>query len=101
MANKVAIGVEDLYEFRPVSDPKISPDGKRVVFVQEHRDKKKAFTTLWVVGAEGGEPRALTEGERHDGLPRHHPARHQRQLSVGQRPGAAIICDFSSSIRTQ
>jgi dipeptidyl-peptidase-4 len=44
---------------KPVIDPQFSPDGRQVAFVQD--------AELYVVGADGGEPRQLTQGARDAG----------------------------------
>ncbi len=65
---------EDLYAFRWVADPRISPDGSRVAFVlvSASRDRKGYDSGLYLVSAEGGEPRRLTAGPR-DVAPRWSP----------------------------
>jgi dipeptidyl aminopeptidase/acylaminoacyl peptidase len=49
---------------RGVSDPQISPDGRRVAFVMtmasEERDDY--LSNVWVVPADGGKPRRFTTG---------------------------------------
>jgi dipeptidyl aminopeptidase/acylaminoacyl peptidase len=65
----------DLYQFKWVADPRISPDGAlaayTLVTVAEKGDKYE--TSLWVVGTDGqSEPRRLTAGPR-DGSPRWSP----------------------------
>ena len=55
---------EDLFRIRFVSDPQISPDGRRVAFVvttlSEARDEY--LSTIWMVGADGGEVRPCVFG---------------------------------------
>src|SRR5262245_22360300 len=60
---------DDLYRFRVATDPRLSPDGSRVVFtVQTVAPTKDGYrSALWSVAADGGgEPRQLTIGARHD-----------------------------------
>jgi dipeptidyl aminopeptidase/acylaminoacyl peptidase len=55
--------VEDLFKFKRVSDPQISPDGKQVVYVvgTVDLDANKIPSSLWLAPADGkGEPRQLT-----------------------------------------
>src|SRR5262249_27532820 len=55
--------VEDLFRFKRVSDPQISPDGKQVVYVVGTVDTEanKIPSSLWLAAADGkGEPRQLT-----------------------------------------
>jgi len=66
---------EDLFRIRFVSDPQISPDGRRVAFVvttlSEARDEY--LSTIWMVGADGGEVRPFTRGPGRDTAPRWSP----------------------------
>src|SRR5262245_38493764 len=55
--------VADLFRFKRVSDPQISPDGKQVVYVVGSVDLEanKIPSSLWLAPADGkGEPRQLT-----------------------------------------
>jgi len=65
----------DLYSFKWVADPRISPDGKQVAYVLVTVDsaRKGYETSIWSVGADGtASPRRLTSG-KHDGAPRWSP----------------------------
>jgi Tol biopolymer transport system component len=66
---------QDLTRLRGVSDPQISPDGRRVAFVvttaSEERDEY--LSNIWVVGADGGEPHRFTTGPTRDTHPRWSP----------------------------
>jgi dipeptidyl aminopeptidase/acylaminoacyl peptidase len=60
---------DDLYALRVPTDPRLSPDGSRVlVTVQSAAPKKDGYRhALWLVPARGeGVPRQLTIGARHD-----------------------------------
>jgi dipeptidyl aminopeptidase/acylaminoacyl peptidase len=65
---------EDLYRFVWVADPQISPDGSQVAFVRVVTDSAadEYRTSIWLIAASGGAPRALTTGPR-DGQPRWSP----------------------------
>ncbi len=67
--------VEDLLAVRSVSDPQFSPDGTRVVYVVATVDvaKDKGESQLWLVPAEGGEPRQLTTSPGKNTHPRFMP----------------------------
>jgi len=69
------ITAEDLLRLRLVYDPQISPDGRRVVYSVKRIDaeKNRYYSELYVVEAEGGEPRAFTPGEHSDSSPRWSP----------------------------
>jgi dipeptidyl aminopeptidase/acylaminoacyl peptidase len=65
----------DIYQFRWIADPRISPDGSQAAYtlvqVADKRDKYE--TSLWVVATDGkSAPRRLTAGTR-DGAPRWSP----------------------------
>jgi dipeptidyl aminopeptidase/acylaminoacyl peptidase len=57
---------------RVVTDPRISPDGKNVAFVVTQADMKTNFrnSDVWLVSADGGEPRQLTRSPKRDDQPR-------------------------------
>src|SRR5882672_2997959 len=65
----------DLARVQFVTDPQISPDGRRVAFVvttlSEERDEYLA--NIWVVDVAGGAPRRFTAGPRRDVEPRWSP----------------------------
>jgi len=70
--NKRPFTADDLYKFKLVSDPQLSPDGTQVVFTVQRVDRatEKKHTNLWLVGTDGGEPRPLTHGDHTDSQPR-------------------------------
>jgi dipeptidyl aminopeptidase/acylaminoacyl peptidase len=60
---KRAMTVDDLFKFKRVSDPQISPDGKHVVYVVGVPDLEKNSipASLWIASTDGkSEPRQLT-----------------------------------------
>ncbi len=60
--------VRDLVAFDRISEPKLSPDGRRVVFTVAALDweANKRRTDLWIAGVDGGAARKLTEHEASD-----------------------------------
>src|SRR5881397_4046464 len=74
-ARRRPVAAQDLTRLRGVSDPQISPDGRRVAFVMttasEERDDY--LSNVWVVGVNGAQPRRLTTGPTKDTLPRWSP----------------------------
>src|SRR5947209_2155120 len=58
------ISIEDLYQFKFLSRPRISPDGERVAFVMTTIEERKHEyrSSIWVVPADGGEAKQLTRG---------------------------------------
>lgn len=60
-AKKRALRVEDIDRLRVVSNPRLSPDGRQIVFaLRTHGEKNDTRTDLWQIAARGGEPRPLT-----------------------------------------
>src|SRR5207244_1821393 len=71
-AQQRAISDSDLFAFRWVASPQISPDGRQVAYVLVTVNAKHDGyeTSLWIVGTDGASsPRRLTAGPR-DGAPR-------------------------------
>jgi len=66
---------EDLTRVQFVTDPQISPDGRRIAFVvtslSEERDEYLA--NIWIADTTGGTPRRFTAGPRRDIEPRWSP----------------------------
>lgn len=67
--------VDDLFRFRRVSDPQLSPDGKIVAYVLAavDLDKNSSSSTLWLAPTEKGEPRQFTTTAKKDKHPRWSP----------------------------
>jgi len=70
--------IDDLLALKWVSDPQISPDGTRVVFVQKvvDRDGDTYRSHLWMAPLDGGLARQFTAGSHEDSLPRWSPDGH-------------------------
>lgn len=70
--DKGAFEQMDVFRLEFASDPQISPDGKRVVYVRNFMDIKKdrRRSNLWIINVDGSEHRALTRGDGNDRLPR-------------------------------
>jgi dipeptidyl aminopeptidase/acylaminoacyl peptidase len=73
-ADRRPIRETDLLDFVWLADPQIAPDGSAVAFVRVTVDRERDTYTssIWVVPAGGGTPRALTTGRR-DTTPRWSP----------------------------
>ena len=69
------IKADDIYQFNTVSEVRISPDGKNVVYTVQRVDKKteKKYTNLWITSTGIGEPQQFTTGDQHDGSARWSP----------------------------
>ncbi|HYB64801.1 MAG TPA: S9 family peptidase [Steroidobacteraceae bacterium] len=66
--------VEDLVVLKRVGNPQLSPDGRRVAYVQRDTDLEanKGRTSLWLLDLTrpGGAPLRLTDGKGNDSSPR-------------------------------
>ncbi len=67
--------IEDLFRLRRITDPQVSPDGRRVAYVvtEVHKAENATPSSIWIVAAGGGEPRQLTRTAKHDSHPRWSP----------------------------
>jgi hypothetical protein len=54
----------DIFEFEVADDPRVAPDGSRVVYVRRGFDimTDGGRSALWIVSADGSDHRALTDG---------------------------------------
>ena len=66
---------EDLYRIDYPDDAQVSPDGRRIAFVQTrlNAETDDYRSNIWIVPAAGGEPARFTAGEKHDTSPRWSP----------------------------
>jgi acylaminoacyl-peptidase len=66
---------DDVWAWRTVSDPQVSPDGSAVVYVLGWNDRMKdaMYTNLWLAPVDGKAPRPLTDGPYKDSAPRWSP----------------------------
>jgi acylaminoacyl-peptidase len=65
----------NVFDLEWASDPQFSPDGRHVAYVRHFMDivDDRMRSTLWIVGADGSDHRALTSGNRNDRSPRWSP----------------------------
>lgn len=58
------ITIEDLYQFKFLSRPRISPDGQRIAFVVTTIDDRtyEYRSSIWLVPSGGGEAKQFTSG---------------------------------------
>lgn len=86
------LDVKDVFNLQWVSDPQISPDGKRVAYVRHFSDimTDQRCSNLWIVSVDGMDHRPLTTGNFNDTSPRW--SADGRQLAyVSNRDGRAQI----------
>src|SRR5947207_13764702 len=65
----------DEFQIQLSTDPQISPDGKRIVYVRRFADPMtdKRYSNLWIINTDGTDHRPLTTGNRGDASPRWSP----------------------------
>jgi len=71
-AARQPFATEDFWAWRSASDPRISPDGQWIVYVESRSDRAAdaRFANLWIVSGDGKTRKPLTEGNWRDGSPR-------------------------------
>ena len=69
------IGADDLYRFKLISEPQISPTGDLAVYVVHEVDRRteKKYAHLWAADLPNGRPRQITHGKHSDLNPRFSP----------------------------
>jgi len=82
----------DIFQFELASDPQISPDGKRIVYVRQFAEvmSDRRCSNLWVISFDGSDHRPLTTGNYRDTSPRWSPDGSQL-LYTSDRDGAPQI----------
>jgi len=65
----------DEFQLQLPTDPQISPDGKKIVYVRRFADPMtdKRYSNLWIINTDGTDHRPLTTGNRGDISPRWSP----------------------------
>lgn len=66
---------DDFWRWRTAADPRISPDGAWVIYVEGWRDRARnaSFSNLWMVSSDGRRRRPFTQGDVRDRSPRWSP----------------------------
>jgi dipeptidyl aminopeptidase/acylaminoacyl peptidase len=72
---KPVLTAEDLYKYTHISHPRLSPDGKHIVYVLSRVDQKTEtkYSNLWAVPADKGEPHQFSFGDQSDSSPEWSP----------------------------
>src|ERR1035437_7993607 len=91
----------DITRIRFVTDPQLSPDGRRVAFVVTilSEEKDEYLSNIWIVDVAGGEPRRFTSGPKRDLAPRWSPdGRYLAFTSDRQPKKKAQLCWIPSDV---
>ena len=66
----------DVFDLEWASDPRVSPDGRRVVYQRNGFDvmTDRSRSSLWIADVDGSGQRALTDGKHNDRSPRWSPS---------------------------
>ncbi len=69
------LSLDDFFALRRISDPQMCPDGRAIAYVVTAVDlaKNATVSSIWLAPIEGGQPRQLTGGPKHDRHPRFSP----------------------------
>ncbi|MBI2946878.1 MAG: S9 family peptidase [Verrucomicrobia bacterium] len=69
------LAASDVFNLEFASDPQISPDGQRIIYVRQFSDvmSDKNYANLWIIDFDGTNHRPLTTGHRGDSSPRWSP----------------------------
>ncbi|MGC1107702.1 MAG: S9 family peptidase [Candidatus Acidiferrales bacterium] len=86
------ISAMDIFNLQYASDPQISPDGTKIVYVRRFADimSDKRESNLWIINADGTENRPLTTGSYSDGSQQWSPDG-MRLAYISNRDGEAQI----------
>jgi acylaminoacyl-peptidase len=88
----------DVFRMEFASDPQISPDGKRIVYVRNFMDiqKDRRRSSLWIINVDGSDPRALTRGDGNERMPRW-SVDSKRLLYLSGSDGPELMCRWMDS----
>lgn len=89
----------DVFELEYASDPRIAPDGARVVYVRTFHDvmTDRRRGNLWSVDVDGSNHRPLTSGTAYNGSPRWSPSGDRLAYMSSEEGSTQIWCRWTDS----
>ncbi|MCG8604600.1 S9 family peptidase, partial [bacterium] len=83
----------DVFQLEYASDPQISPDGKRIVYIRNEMSimEDRRRSKLWMVNADGSEHRKLSSGASNESSPRWAPDGNRVAFVSGTDEGSEIF----------
>ena len=84
--------IKDVFNLETATDPQISPDGKKIVYVRQFADimTDRYYSNLWIINFDGTNNRALTTGNHNDSSPLWSPDG-SRLIFISKRDGSPQI----------
>ncbi|HUP50728.1 MAG TPA: S9 family peptidase [Thermoanaerobaculia bacterium] len=88
----------EIFELEWASDPQISPDGRRIVYVRNFADimKDRYRSNLWTINADGTEHRPLTTGNVSQSAPRWSPDGRRLLYTSSESGSSQLYVRFDS-----
>jgi acylaminoacyl-peptidase len=92
----------DVFQLEYAADPRISPDGERIVYVRTFMDimQDRRRSNLWIVNADGSGHRPLTSGAENHHSPRWSPDGTRLLYISGEEDSAQIYCRWMDTGQT-
>ncbi len=84
---QTSLQLTDLFSLENITDPQISPDGNRIVYIRNFKDvmTDRDYSNLWIINTDGTQNRPITQGNQRDYAPRwSHDGKKIAFLSNGQ-----------------
>jgi len=74
-AQESRLTVNDIFNLELATDPQVSPDGKRIIYVRQFTDimNDRRHSNLWIINYDGTDHRPLTTGNFNDTSPKWSP----------------------------
>ncbi|MBL8294771.1 MAG: PD40 domain-containing protein [Bryobacterales bacterium] len=87
-----SLQLEDIFQMETATDPQISPDGSRIVYVRQFADimTDRRYSNLWIIQFDGTGHRPLTTGKFRDTAPRWSPDGSQLVFTSDREGGTQL-----------